>query len=84
MLFEEVTQREFEREEFAGADRKRIVDDAGELGVAAVRTIEADVGPRPLISLGMRVDRILAGPLVVRVPGVVGALERGCPPGDRP
>ena len=71
VLFEEVAERELERQELARADRERVVDDAAELGIATVGPIKTDIGPRSLIPLGMRVDRRLVGPFVVGVPSVI-------------
>ena len=45
------------------------------LSLAAVGAVEADVGPRSLIALRVRVDRVVAGPLVVSLPGLVRRLE---------
>ena len=45
------------------------------LRVAAVGAVEADIGPRATGALGIGVDRKMARPSVVGVPGVVGALE---------
>ncbi len=47
VLFEPVGQRKLERQELARAERERVVDDALELGLAAVGPVEADVGPGP-------------------------------------
>ena len=75
VLLEPVGERELERQELAGADRERVVDDAGELRLAAVGAVEADVGPGALAPLGMGVDRVVVGPAVVGLPGVVRALK---------
>ena len=75
VLLQPVGQRELERQELAGADRQRIVDDARVLRLAAVGPVEADVGPGALVALGVRVDRVVVGPAVVGLPGVVAALE---------
>ena len=45
------------------------------LRLAAVGAVEADVGPGALVALGVGVDRVVVGPAVVGLPGVVGALE---------
>ena len=75
VLLEKVGERVFEREKLTGPDRERIVDDARVLRVAAVGAVEADIGPRATGALGIGVDRKMARPGVVGVPGVVGALE---------
>ena len=76
VLFEPVGERELERQELARAEGERVVDDAVVLRLAAVRPVEADVGPGPLRPLGMGVDRVVVGPAVVGLPGVVRALEQ--------
>ena len=75
VLLEPVRQRELERQELARAERERIVDDACVLRLAAIGPVEADVGPGPLVALGMGVERVVVRPAVVGLPGVVGALE---------
>ena len=75
VLLEEVGQRVFKRQELTGPDREWIVDDARVLRVPAVGAVEADVVPRATGALGIGVNREVARPRVVGVPGVVGALE---------
>ena len=68
-------ERELPEQELARADRERGVED---LAVLAVGPVEArlDVrAPVPLL-LAVVVERELAGPAVVGVPGGVGALEQ--------
>ncbi len=76
VLFEEVGQRLLERQELAGADRERVVDDSGVLRLAAVRPVEAR---RHLACMGaarVGVERFVDGPAVVCLPGIVAALEQ--------
>src|SRR5262249_28301329 len=76
VLFEPKSQREFERQELAGTHGQRVVHDTGELRFTSVRSVETDIGPRALCSFGMSVDRIVAWPAVVRLPRVIGTLEK--------
>jgi hypothetical protein len=75
LLLEPVDQGELEGQELAGAKGEGVVDDARELRLAAVGAVEADVRPRPLRALRVGVDRVMTGPAVVGLPGVVGALD---------
>ncbi len=76
MLLEPISQGKLQRQKLPRADCQRVVHHAIELGLAGVGAIEADIGPRALPSLGMGVERIVAGPLVVGLPGVIRALKQ--------
>ena len=76
VLLEPVSQRKLERQEFARAEGERVIDDAVMLRLAAVGPVEADVGPGPLPSPRMGVEREVVRPAVVGLPGIVGALEQ--------
>ena len=76
VLLEPIGQGKLQRQEFARAKGQRIIHHAVVLRFAAVRPIEAHVGPRSLHTFRVRVDRVVAGPAIVRLPRVVRALEQ--------
>ena len=76
MLLKPVGQRKLVAEPLAGADGQRVVDHAAPLRLAAVGPVETHVGPRPLVPLGVGVDRVVVRPPVVGLPGVVAALKQ--------
>src|SRR5439155_6502578 len=69
-----VGEREFPEEPFAGTGGERGIHD---LAVLPIRTVEADLNVRPPIplSLAVVVERELARPAIVSLPGRVRALE---------
>ena len=74
VLLHPVGEREFPEQELARADRKRRVQN---LAILAVGPVEARLDVRAPVPhlLAVVVERILAGPAVVSVPGGVGDLE---------
>ena len=76
MLFEPIRHRKFVRQKLTGSHRQRIIHNRRVLSLAPVWPVKTDIGPRSLAAFRMRVDGIVTGPDVVRLPGVVRNLKQ--------
>jgi hypothetical protein len=76
MLLEPVCQRKLKRQIFASSNSQRIVDYTLELSFSSIGAIKTHICPGTLISFRVCINGIMARPLVVRLPCIIGALKQ--------